>query len=123
MNEKKEMVTIKGFCNYAVTDDGKVFNLFTGKEMHQYDNGLGYKKVQLRQDYADGTYKFRYVYVHRLVAEAFIPKPAARGEKLEVNHKNENKGDNRAENLEWVTHKENCNYGSRNTKLTGRPRV
>lgn len=50
-------------------------------------------------------------YVHRLVADAFVP---GYKEGLFVNHKNENKADNRASNLEWLTHKENVNYGKRN---------
>lgn len=44
------------------------------------------------------------VYVHRLVAEAFIHNS---GDKREVNHKNGNTKDNRAENLEWVSSHEN----------------
>lgn len=43
-------------------------------------------------------------YVHRLVAEAFIPNPDM---KQDVNHINCNKSDNRAENLEWVSRSEN----------------
>jgi DNA-directed RNA polymerase specialized sigma subunit len=42
--------------------------------------------------------------VHRLVAEAFIPRSAP---DLEVNHKNNVRHDNRATNLEWVTRKQN----------------
>lgn len=46
--------------------------------------------------------------VHRVVAEAFIPNPKA----LRcVNHKNSIRTDNRADNLEWVTHKENTAHG------------
>lgn len=65
-------------------------------------NSYGYPTACLIKD---GVYK--QIKVHSLLAKHFIPNPE---NKPEVNHKNGNKGDNRLENLEWVTHKENLNH-------------
>lgn len=53
------------------------------------------------------TGKRKDLYVHRLVAKYFVPNP---DNKKVVNHKNCKRDDNRAENLEWCTTKENVNY-------------
>ena len=73
----------------------------------------GYEKVTLRcHGYVLNTT------VGRLVAEKYIPNP----ENLpQVNHKNENKLDNRVENLEWCTAKYNSTYGTR-TERSGMSR-
>ena len=52
--------------------------------------------------------------VHRLVGEAFLPR--AEG-KDAINHKDEDKTNNNVWNLEWVSHKENCNFGTRNERI------
>ena len=64
----------------------------------------GYYIVNLHKDGKQKTYK-----IHRLVAQAFIPNP---DNKPEVNHINEDKTDNRACNLNWMTSKENINWGT-----------
>lgn len=53
--------------------------------------------------------------VHQLVARAFVPNPHNYNE---VNHKDENKTNNNADNLEWCSHKYNMNYGSVKQKIS-----
>lgn len=71
----------------------------------QIDCQTSYKKIRLCKD---GKYK-QYS-IHRLVAEAFIPNP---NNYPVVNHINENRIDNRVENLEWCTVSYNNTYGDR----------
>ena len=91
---------------YEVSTDGKVRkikNNFYPKFCKDKD---GYLSCSL--SFGDGTKKkYR---VHRLVAMAFIPNPEG---KLEVNHINSIRDDNRVENLEWSTRQENEKHAYR----------
>lgn len=113
--------SIKGFSRYAVSNLGDVKNERTGSVLKQFDNGRGYLKVSLKGD--DG--KQRNVSVHRLVALAFVHNDGPEL-KTQVNHINENKHDNEAGNLEWVTPSENIRHGTgiaRRAKATSLPVV
>ena len=100
---------------YFITDDGRVFcNLGKGnrnkantRELYEIKPRLthhGYARVYARNDKTGSRHD---LYIHRLVAEHFIPNPL---HKRYVNHKNCRRDDNRVENLEWVTAKENTDY-------------
>ena len=68
-----------------------------------------YKIITLYKQGTNKTFK-----VHRLVAEAFIPNV---NNLSQVNHKDENKWNNLADNLEWCDLGYNVNYGSRNERI------
>ena len=87
------------YTRYEVSNLGRVRNKRTGQVLAPINRGDGYLKVNL---YYKGEMK--QLQVHRLVATAFVP---GWREGLEINHKNGDKHDNRAENLEWVTHSAN----------------
>lgn len=73
-------------------------------------NNKGYLFVILCKDG-----KSKHHYIHRLVAEAFLPNP---DNLPQINHIREfEKTNNRVENLEWCDRKYNCNYGSRNQRI------
>ena len=69
----------------------------------------GYRRVLLQKD--KDKRKF---FVHRLVAFAFVDNPHGYSD---VNHKDENKANNRADNLEWCDKAYNDSYGSRNKRV------
>ena len=70
-----------------------------GKQLKFTDNGRGYQLVFLTKES-----KRINKYVHRLVAETFIPNPK---NLPEVNHKDLNKSNNCIDNLEWITNADN----------------
>ena len=110
----EEWRDIKGYeGKYMVSNLGRVKSLNynnTGKEeiMKGGDDGHGYLQVNLSKDG-----KVKNCRINRLVAQAFLENPQ---NLPEVNHKNEDKTDNRVENLEWCSKSYNINYGTRNKK-------
>lgn len=87
--------------NYIVSDTGRIRRKGSEHDHSTY-NKKGYLNIDL---YKNG--KRSKNRVNRLVATAFIPNP---DNKPEVNHKDGNKTNNHASNLEWVTKKENCRH-------------
>jgi hypothetical protein len=78
---------------------------FPEKELAQRRIGAGYLAVGVKE----GGRK-RTLYVHRLVADAFLGRP---GDGNEVNHIDGNKQNNAVENLEWTTHSANLQHAYR----------
>lgn len=114
---------IPGHDDYEVSSHGrirskdrKVWNgvgyfMKEGKVLAPRPLPSGYLRVGLgkRRDY----------YIHRLVAQAFIPNPQ---NLPQVNHKDENKRNNAVENLEWCTNKYNVNYGTSKKRISASKR-
>ena len=96
-------VTRYGY-HYFATDDGHIYSEHLKRNISEYFDKDGYKKVRLSN--GDGSRKV--FSVHRLILEAFEPNPNS--DKLQVNHKDGDKTNNALSNLEWTTCKENINH-------------
>lgn len=95
---------IRSKDRYVVCKNGKSFYKH-GRIIKTTSINSGYSIVNLHSLKGE----LKHYLVHRLVAEHFLPNP----NNLEVvNHKDENKRNNRLENLEWCTLKYNNNYGT-----------
>ena len=105
---------LKAVCGYEneymVSEDGEVFRIQENglKKLKSVRNTNGYYRVTLSKNNQK-----RHVHVHRIVATAFIPNPD--GFPC-VNHKDENKGNNSASNLEWCTVLYNNMYNGASVK-------
>ena len=94
---------IKGYESlYKVSNLGNILSLKTNKLLKANMITNGYFAVQLCKNH-----KRKSFLVHRIVAEHFIDNP---NNLPEINHKDENKGNNTVNNLEWCTRKYNMNY-------------
>lgn len=99
--------TVEGFENYQVSNKGRIRNLNYGnlgycKILKQGNNESGYALIQLHKN--GKRYQRK---MHRLIAKEFIPNP---NNYPAIHHKNEIKDDNRVENLEWCTQKQNMEH-------------
>lgn len=95
---------IKGFPRYYISSFGRIWSDKQNRRyLSSHTDNCGYHHVRLYNNANQYT-----MLVHRLVAEAFIDNP--NGYK-EVNHIDEDKNNNRADNLEWCTRTYNILYG------------
>ena len=109
---------IEGFENYMVSSLGRVKSMnynHTGKEgiisiKYNFKHRQNYPCVRLCKNG-----KVTYLKIHRLVGKAFIPNP----DNLPmINHIDEDRTNNSVSNLEWCDNKYNCNWGTRNKRIS-----
>ena len=103
----KDVVGYEGL--YGVTPEGDVWS-YKRKMFLKPVMLYGYPRIGL---WKDG--KVKREFVHRLVAEAYIPNP---DNLPQVNHRDENRANNCLQNLEWCDAKYNSNYGTRNERVS-----
>lgn len=106
---------IKGYeGRYQVSNLGRVKSLNTksktrfykGDVLISFKDSMGYMCINLSR---------KLFKIHRLVADAFLDNPS--GYRC-VNHKDEDKTNNKVDNLEWCDYKYNNNYGTRNKRIS-----
>lgn len=102
MSEIKYSV-INGFPMYVACSDGYVINVKNGKILYGNKKKTGYKEVAMK----DKNGKTHHKLIHRIIANCFCDKASSDDE---VNHIDGDKSNNKADNLEWVSHGYNLKH-------------
>ena len=101
----------RDYSNYEVFEDGRIWSYISKKFLKPQTRKDGYQIVSLN----DNEGKQKTYYLHRVVYESVTGSPIPKG--YEINHISEVKDENFFENLQLISHKENLNYGSRNSRI------
>ena len=102
----------KDFTKYEVFENGKIWSYSHNKFLKPSTLKNGYQRVAL----SDNEGKIKWYLLHRVVWEAVTGEPIPSN--MEINHISEAKDENFFENLQLISHKENINYGSRNSRAS-----
>lgn len=126
MEEKwKDIINYEGY--YQISNFGNIrsldrkirfnkgYSIKKGKMLKPILNKKGYYKVSLSKKQKEKRF-----FIHRLVAIHFIENPLS---KEQVNHKDGNKKNNRADNLEWCTNLENQRHAIKNGLIDNEQRI
>lgn len=115
-----ELFDIPDFTGYKADKQGNIYSMIPKGCRNRFDKSkwlnkpkklepritkTGYCRVYMRRD---STNKREDVYIHRIIAQIFIPNP---NNLSDVNHIDSNPGNNNVKNLEWLSHKDNLEYG------------
>lgn len=102
------MKEILNYPNYYATEDGQIYSGKTKRFLTLFDNNAGYLYTYITQNG-----KGKAVRVNRLIALTFIPLPTGfTAEQLDVGHKDNDKYNNKVDNLYWCTRRENLDTDS-----------
>lgn len=112
--EWKKWKSPPGFPKYRISKDGRLYSIASGKLLIPTNNG-GYYQSSIYNDQG----KRKSVKIHILVAKTYIPLPKTT-KRLVVNHIDENTHNNKVENLEWITQKENVQHSAYKNKTSNK---
>ncbi len=123
MTVLERWLPVPGHENYEVSDRGRVRRskpgrgTQVGRVLRQRANRDGYFYVRLS---GGSRGKVSHVYVHRMVAIAFLPQPSFLDGNLEAHHKKSDLSNNALDNIEWVTPSENKRHAWKTRRANGR---
>lgn len=113
--------SIEGWEGYEVSDLGRVRSLKSDDkivlQLSKKAKGRDYLQVSMSRKSSSGIFENKKISVHRLVCIAFHPNPE---NKPQVNHKDCDPSNNRKDNLEWATPKENTQHALLNGRMNAR---